>query len=241
MHCPSTAPEPDPQAPPDNEAPRWARQRMESGLDEDNLEVFALPLRPNGPKGMTGVEAAGGTKLSRLWFCPQDTAGRLPLQEGSSAWPGDGEVSAGDKGDGQSCFRNSERRLGLGVEEAGIVTGGSGSGVGDPRLVSTTQGGSMTAAVVRTGGTTGGGRGLVTGAIVDCGSLGSGGKAPRSERGSGVAGGGGSGADSSSRSAEMEDGGDQREQGAVTARVSKGPGPRETSHNGAASTAIGSI
>ena len=35
--------------------------------------------------------------------------------------------------------------------------------------------------------------------------------------------------------------GDQREQGAVTARVSKGPGPRETSHNGAASTAIGSI
>ncbi|CAL8239586.1 unnamed protein product, partial [Gadus morhua 'NCC'] len=64
----------------------------------------------------------------------------------------------------------------------------------------------MTAEVVRTGGTTGGGRGLVTGAIVDCGRLGSGGKAPRSERSSGVAGGGGSGADSSSRSAEMEDG-----------------------------------
>ena len=78
-----------------------ARQRMESGLDEDNLEVFALPLRPNGPKGiyfgllleclvclfvgMTGVEAAGGTKLSRLWFCPQDTAARLPLQS-VGAW-----------------------------------------------------------------------------------------------------------------------------------------------------------
>jgi hypothetical protein len=93
------------------------------------------------------------------------------FREGSSAWPGDGEVSAGDKGDGQSCFRNSERRLGLGVEEAGIVTGGSGSGVGDPRLVSTTQGGSMTAAVVRTGGTTGGGRGLVTGKR--CGRCGS--------------------------------------------------------------------
>ena len=44
------------------------------------------------------------------------------------------------------------------------------------------------------------------GAIVGCGRLGSGGKAPRSERSSGVAGGGGSGADSSSRSAEMEDG-----------------------------------
>ena len=44
------------------------------------------------------------------------------------------------------------------------------------------------------------------GAVVDCGRVGSGGKAPRSERGSGVAGGGGSGADSSSRSAEMEDG-----------------------------------
>ena len=44
------------------------------------------------------------------------------------------------------------------------------------------------------------------GAIVGCGCLRSGGKAPRSERSSGVAGGGGSGADSSSRSAEMEDG-----------------------------------
>ena len=80
------------------------------------------------------------------------------FREGSSAWPGDGEVSAGDKGDGQSCFRNSERRLGLGVEEARMVTVGSRSGVGDPGLVSKTQGGSMTAEVVRTGGTTGGGR-----------------------------------------------------------------------------------
>ena len=44
------------------------------------------------------------------------------------------------------------------------------------------------------------------GAIVGCGCLGSGGKAPRSERGSGVAGGGGSEADNSSHSAEMEDG-----------------------------------
>ena len=89
------------------------------------------------------------------------------VREGSSAWPGGGEVSAGEEDDGQSRFRVAspvgERRLGLGVEEARMVTGGSGSGVGDPRLVSKTQGGSMTAEVVRTGGTTGGGRGLVTG------------------------------------------------------------------------------
>lgn len=44
------------------------------------------------------------------------------------------------------------------------------------------------------------------GAILACGRLGSGGKAPRSERSSGVAGGGGSGADNSRRNAEMEDG-----------------------------------
>ncbi|CAL8311069.1 unnamed protein product, partial [Gadus morhua 'NCC'] len=117
---------------------------------------------------------------------------------------GGGVVSAGEEDDGQSRFRVAalarERRLGLGAEEAGMVTGGSRSGVGDPRLVSTTQGGSMTAEVVRTG------------AIVDCGRLGSGGKAPRSERSSGVAGGGGSGADSSSRSAEMEDGNKSQEE-----------------------------
>ena len=89
------------------------------------------------------------------------------VREGSSAWPGGGEVSAGEEDGGQSRLRVAspvgERRLGLGVEEARMVTGGSGSGVGDPRLVSKTQGGSMTAEVVRTGGTTGGGRGLVTG------------------------------------------------------------------------------
>ena len=85
-------------------------------------------------------------------------------------------VSAGEEDDGQSRLRVAalarERRLGLGAEEAVMVTGGSGSGVGDPRLVSTMQGGSMTAAVVRTGGTTGGGRGLVTGKR--CGPCGSG-------------------------------------------------------------------
>ena len=85
-------------------------------------------------------------------------------------------VSAGEEDDGQSRFRVAaparERRLGLGAEGAVVVTGGSGSGVGDPRLVSTTQGGSMTGGVVRTGGTTGGGRGLVTGKR--CGRCGSG-------------------------------------------------------------------
>ena len=85
-------------------------------------------------------------------------------------------VSAGEEDDGQSRFRvvalARERRLGLGAEEAVMVTGGSGSGVGDPRLVSRTPGGSMTAEVVRTGGTTGGGRGLVTGKR--CGPCGSG-------------------------------------------------------------------
>ena len=186
------------------------------------------------------------------------------LRESSSAWPGDGEVSAGDEDDGQSSFRNSERRLGLGVTDARTVTLGSRSGVGDTGLVCKTQGGSMTVEVVRIGGTTGGGRGLVTGrrcgsgrrlgcgnsggdintdvgedrwvklgqrggrgkgkevisgldgrikvflclkgAVEDCGRLGSGGKAPGSERSKGMAGGGGSEADSSSRSAEMEDG-----------------------------------
>ncbi|CAL8235388.1 unnamed protein product [Arctogadus glacialis] len=131
--------------------------------------------------------------------------------EGVTVWPGGGVVSAGEEDDGQSRLRVAaparERRLGLGAEEARMVTGASGSGVGDPRLVSKAQGGSMAAEVICGGGTTGGGRGLVTGSIVDCGRLGSGGKAPRSERISGVAGGGGSGADSSSRrSVEMEDG-----------------------------------
>ena len=98
------------------------------------------------------------------------------VREGSSAWPGSGEVSASEEDGGQSRLRVAspvgERRLGLGVEEARMVTGGSGSGVGDPRLVSRTPGGSMTAEVVRTGGTTGGGRGLVTGKR--CGRCGSG-------------------------------------------------------------------
>ena len=84
-------------------------------------------------------------------------------------------VSAGEEDDGQSRLRVAalarERRLGLGAEEAVMVTGGSGSGVGDPRLVSRTPGGSMTAEVVRTGGTTGGGRGLVTGKRCGSGGL----------------------------------------------------------------------
>ena len=88
-------------------------------------------------------------------------------REGSSVWPGGGEVSAGEEDGGQSRLpvvtSAGERLLGPGVEGAREETGGSGSGVGDPRLVSKTHGGSMPADVVRTGGLTGGGRGLVTG------------------------------------------------------------------------------
>lgn len=76
-------------------------------------------------------------------------------------------VSASEEDDWPSRFRVAaparERRLCLGAEEARMVTGGSGSGVGDPGLVSRTQGGSTTDEVVCTGGTTGGGRGLDTG------------------------------------------------------------------------------
>ena len=85
-------------------------------------------------------------------------------------------VSAGEEDDGQSRFRVTapvrERRLGLGAGEVWMGTGGSGSGVGEPRLVSRTQGGSTTVEGVRTGGTTGGGRGLITGKR--CGRCGSG-------------------------------------------------------------------
>ena len=85
-------------------------------------------------------------------------------------------VSAGEEDDGQSRFRVAaparERRLGLGDEEVGMGTGGSGSGVGEPRFVSRTQGRSTTTEGVRTGGTTGGGRGLVS--VKRCGRCGSG-------------------------------------------------------------------
>ena len=98
------------------------------------------------------------------------------LRESSSAWPGNGEASAGDEDDGQSRLRVAvaarERRLGLGAEEVGMGTGGSGSGVGEPRFVSRTQGGSTTGEGVRTGETAGGGRGLVAGRR--CGRCGSG-------------------------------------------------------------------
>ena len=190
-------------------------------------------------------------------------------REGSSVRVGGGEVSVGEEDGGQGRVRVGssveERRLCPGVGEARVETGGSGSGAGDPRLVSKTQGESTTAEVVRTGGMTGGGRrGLVTGrrccsggrlgrggwgagvitgvggkrrvklkhrggrerregigsgldgrinvflclkgVMVGRGRVGSGGKAPGSERSSGVAGGGGSGASSTRRSVEMEDG-----------------------------------